>query len=109
MTWVMSFTRFGCRSEIFFGHADPATNLARWEVLPARRAEIIVHFGDDLIFDDLPNNKSCRIETRLIGPAIDDQDRWSDVLRWMEDTQTRLRSAIDAVGGVPNVIAPKGA
>jgi hypothetical protein len=24
------------------------------------------------------------------------------VLRWMEDTQTRLRSAVDAVGGIPH-------
>ncbi|MEV6623778.1 hypothetical protein AB0M83_30255 [Amycolatopsis sp. NPDC051106] len=25
--------------------------------------------------------------------TVDDVDHWSDVLRWMEDTQTRLRSA----------------
>jgi hypothetical protein len=105
-TWALSFARFGCRSEIYFEHPDPSTNLARWRVLADRRDDIVARFGDDLIFDDLPNNKGCRIETRLLGPTIDDQGRWSDVLRWMEDTQTRLRSAIDAVGGVPTVIAP---
>ncbi|HTI23494.1 MAG TPA: hypothetical protein VL652_21040 [Kutzneria sp.] len=35
------------------------------------------------------------------GPSITDQQRWPDILLWMEDTQLRLRAAIDAVGGVP--------
>jgi hypothetical protein len=106
VSWNVSFSRFGCRSEIYFGDPDPAINLARWQVLADQRDELITHFGDGLIFDDLPNNKSCRIETRLIGPTIDDEDHWSDVLRWMEDTQARLRAAISAVGGVPVVVGP---
>jgi Domain of unknown function (DUF4268) len=104
VTWVVSFSRFGCRSEIYFEHPDPVVNLTRWRVLADQRDAITARFGDGLIFDELPDNKGCRIETRLIGPTIDDEDHWSDVLRWMEDTQLRLRSAIDAVGGVPIVV-----
>jgi hypothetical protein len=99
----VSFTQFGCRSELCFQHPDTAVNLARWEILANRSSQIIDRFGDDLIFDELPGQKSCRIETRLIGPTVTDQDRWPDLLRWMEDTQLRLRAAIDAVGGVPKV------
>ena len=104
-SWVVSFTQFGCRSELYFQHPDAATNLARWEVLAVRSPDIIEHFGDELIFDELPGQKACRIETRLIGPSVTEQDRWPDLLRWMEDTQLRLRAAIDAVGGVPKVTA----
>ncbi|MFL6140693.1 MAG: DUF4268 domain-containing protein [Labedaea sp.] len=107
VAWVLSFARFGCRSEIYFEHPDPAVNLARWQVLADRRTEIDTQFGDGLIFDDLPNNKGCRIETRLIGPRIEDEHDWPDVLRWMEEPQTRLRSAVDAAGGVPNTVPPK--
>ncbi|MGW5720927.1 DUF4268 domain-containing protein [Amycolatopsis sp. NPDC003865] len=95
--WVVSFTRFGCRSELFFGDPDAAVNLNRWQALADRRGNITERFGDGLIFDDLPTRKGCRIETRLLGPTVDDEDHWSDVLRWMEDTQTRLRAAIGAV------------
>ena len=102
VSWMVAFTTFGCRSELNFNDPDAAVNLARWEALAVRSAQIIDHFGDDLIFDELPNNKSCRIETRLIGPSIEDRERWSDILLWMEDTQVRLRAAIDAVGGVPH-------
>ncbi|NBH12432.1 DUF4268 domain-containing protein [Amycolatopsis sp. SID8362] len=100
VNWVVSFTRFGCRSELYFGDPDPATNLSRWRLLADRRDEITKRFGEDLIFADLPSRKGCRIETRLLGPTIDDEDHWSDVLRWMEDTQERLRTAI---GDVPVV------
>jgi hypothetical protein len=94
VSWVVSFARFGCRSELYFGTPDPAVNHARWQELADRRDEITDRFGDGLIFDDLPARKACRIESRLLGPAVDDVDHWSDVLRWMEDTQTRLRAAV---------------
>jgi uncharacterized protein DUF4268 len=94
VNWVVSFAKFGCRSELYFGTPDPAANLARWQELADRRDEITNRFGDSLIFDDLPAKKACRIESRLLGPTVDDVDHWSDVLRWMEDTQTRLRSAV---------------
>ncbi len=105
VTWGLSYSMFGCRSELYFGHADPATNLARWQVLHDRRDEILAHFGGELIFDDLPHNKACRIEARLHGPTITDRSKWPEVRRWMEDTQLRLRAAIDAVVGVPTILA----
>ncbi len=37
VTWTMSYAMFGCRSEIYFGHPDPAVNLARWKNLADRR------------------------------------------------------------------------
>jgi uncharacterized protein DUF4268 len=107
-TWAQSFSMFGCRAELYFEHTDPATNLARWRILFERRDEITAHFGGELIFDDLPNNKGCRIETRLFGVTVDDRPEWPHIRHWMEDSQTRLRAAVDAVGGVPNIVAPLG-
>ncbi len=103
-TWTVSYAQFGCRSEIYFDHPDPDTNYARWRVLHDRKPEMAASFGGELIFDDLPNNKGCRIETRLIGPKIGDQSRWDDVIAWMLDTQVRLRAAVTAAGGVPSII-----
>lgn len=100
-TWTVSYAKFGCRSELYFNHQDPAVNLLRWQVLNARKDEILQAFGDDLFFDDLPSNKGCRIEARLHGPKIGDQQRWGEVVEWMIATQTRLRDAVTQVGGVP--------
>jgi hypothetical protein len=94
VSWVVSFARFGCRSELYFDSPDRAVNLSRWQEFADRRQDITERFGDSLMFDELPARKACRIESRLLGPAVDDVDHWPDVLRWMEDTQTRLRAAV---------------
>ena len=94
---------FGCRSELYFDRPDAAVNLARWQALNDHKDEITAAFGDELTFDELPNNKGCRIEARLNGPKINDRQRWREVIDWMLDTQTRLRHAVSLVGGVPGV------
>jgi hypothetical protein len=103
--WTVSYSKFGCRSELFFDHPDPAINLARWQVLYDRTDEIIAAFGGELGFDELPTAKGCRIEARLEGPKINDRPRWPEVIDWMLDTQTRLRHAVALVSGVPDVTA----
>ncbi len=102
-SWTVSFAQFGCRSELYFDHADAAVNLARWQILKAKEDVIHEVFGDGLIFDDLPNNKGCRVETRLQGPKIADATSWTSAREWMIHTQERLRAAVSAAGGVPNV------
>jgi hypothetical protein len=98
--WTVSYAMFGCRSELYFGHPDPDVNLARWQRLNKHKNEIVAAFGEGLIFDDLPNNKGCRIEVRLPGPKVSDRERWPGVITWMIDTQTRLRHAVSLVGGL---------
>ena len=101
--WSVSYATFGCRSELYFGHPDPDVNTYRFSQLAARADDLRGYFGDgDLRFDALPNNKGCRIETRLLGPKVTDKNSWDDVLAWMVDTQDRLRAAVMAVGGIPS-------
>jgi hypothetical protein len=104
-TWSVSFAMFGGRSELYFQDPDPDINLARWSVLNRKKAEITKVFAGELIFDNLPNNKGCRIEARLNGPKIADRTQWPAVINWMIDTQERLRKAVQAVGGIPTVTA----
>jgi Domain of unknown function (DUF4268) len=105
VSWTLSFTKFGCRSELIFEHKDAAVNALRWQELYRRKAEIEKTFGPGLIFEELPKKKACRIEVRLNGPKVADADRWPEVITWMLDTQARLRDAIQAVGGVPTTVA----
>ena len=104
VSWTVSYGQFGCRSELFFGHPDSSVNLARWSLLNDKKDALQAAFGDGaLIFDELPNNKGCRIETRLLGPKIGDQEKWPEVRDWMIDTQERLRAAVASLAGIPNV------
>lgn len=109
VVWTVSFAKFGCRSEIYFEHPDPEVNLARWKVLEAQQDLIQAKFGEGtLIFDELPNNKGCRIEARLDGPKIGQTDGWPEALAWMLVTQERLRSAVELAGGVPSSLSVAG-
>lgn len=103
MVWGVSFAKFGCRSEIYFEHPDPSVNLARWQLLKDQEGKILATFNGDLIFDDLPSNKGCRIEARLLGPRVSNQNEWPSVIEWFVDTQERLRKSVAQVGGVPSV------
>ncbi|REF97518.1 uncharacterized protein DUF4268 [Asanoa ferruginea] len=104
-SWTVSWATFGGRSEIYFGHPDPAVNLTRWQLLDHLRDQITAAYGDELFFDALPEKKGCRIEARRTGPKITDRNAWPDMLTWLVDSQTRLRTAIASVGGVPNTVS----
>ena len=104
-TWSVSLATFGGRSELYFQDPDPDVNLARWSVLNRKKAELTKAYGGELVFDDLPNNKGCRIEARLDGAKIADKAQWPAVISWMVDTQERLRKAVHAVGGIPTATA----
>jgi hypothetical protein len=106
--WGVSYATFGCRSELYFQDPDPDVNLARWSVLNDKKSEITDAFRGELFFDDLPNNKGCRIEARLNGPKIADKAQWPAVLNWMIESQERLRKAVAAVGRIPTVTAATG-
>ncbi len=107
-SWVLSFTKTGCRSELYFDHRDPTVNLARWQVLNDRRDHITKAFGGELIFDELPDRKGSRIEARFDGIQVTDRNRWPEVLDWMIATQARLRDALVQVGGIPPVMSASG-
>jgi hypothetical protein len=63
----VSYAKFGCRSDLYFEHPDPVVNLARWRLLYRRKDDVVAALGGELTFDELPNNKGCRIEARLNG------------------------------------------
>jgi hypothetical protein len=35
------------------------------------------------------------------GERIDSREKWSEYMAWFEDTQARLRTAVQKVGGIP--------
>lgn len=97
--YVVSFTKRGLLSEIYFRHPDPAINTTRFEQLLAVRPELEAAYGGPLLFEPLDDRKGCRIGEILPGSILD-QDEWPTHLDWFVDTQRRLRAAITAVGGV---------
>lgn len=102
--YTVSFRSDGMLSELFFRHSNPLINLERWEALASRRELIEASFGGPLDFDDLPERKGCRVGIHSKdGATIDKQAQWPTYMDWFEDTQARLRHAIEGTGGIPPV------
>lgn len=109
ISWGVSYSNFGCRSELYFGAPDPQVNHYRLSLLEQKHAEFVAAFGDgSVVFDHLPGKVATRVDVRLDGPKISNTDEWDDVLAWMVDTQERLRLAVSTVGGIPTAVPPLG-
>jgi len=96
-----SFTRQGLSSELAFEDPDAEVNTARLRALEANRRELEDHYGQTLAWQDLPGRKSTRIAEYLTGADVLVEGEWDRYLAWLLDRQTRLRAALDHVGGVP--------
>lgn len=108
-SWTVSFMQGGCRSELYIDTGDKLTNEFLASQLAARQPQLSDAFGEgEVLLQYLPDNKACRLETRLAGPVITDRDVWDEVLAWLVDTQVRLRAAVSATGGLPVGVPPEG-
>jgi hypothetical protein len=102
-TYYMSFTRAGLASQLWFEDRDATVNDQRLAALIERRDEVVAAYGLPLDFEDLPGKKSTRIGEVLAGATLSDEERWGEYIAWLMDRQSRLRTAVAAVGGVPVV------
>ena len=88
------------RSELYFDNASGEQNKAMFDRLLDVRERFETAFGGPLLFDRMDDRKACRIESASGPAAIENRDEWHSYIDWMVDTQTRLRAALAAVGGL---------
>ena len=94
------------RSELYFGGPNSDLNTARFEALLELKGEIEKIFGKPLDFESLPDRSACRIAIYRPG-VISDETNWPEYIRWYLDTQTKLRDALDGVGGLERLLSKK--
>lgn len=99
-TFYTSFTRKGLSSELVFEDREAEVNTARFMRLSALREQFESAYGGALDFQGLPERKATRVAEYLETATIDQKDQWSDYTDWLMSRQTRLRAALDAIGGV---------
>jgi predicted nucleotide-binding protein len=99
-----SFGRKGLCSEIFFEDPDPSVNEARFTAASAKRDVLEKAYGMQLTFEPLIGRKGCRIADYRPGD-IDQFDEWQIYIDWFYSTQSRLRNAVVAAGGLRALIA----
>ena len=102
-THYTSFTKQGLSSELVFESPDADINLARYEALHSKRQQFEAAYNGPLDWQDLPGRKATRIAEYLPDADLKLQDEWDDYLAWLLDRQSRLRTALATVGGIPEI------
>ena len=59
--------------------------------------------GDALDWQEMPGRKKTLVAEYLPGADVTSGEEWGSYLNWLLDRQTRLRQALTAGGGVPDV------
>jgi len=104
-TYYTSFTRQGLSSELVFESPDDATNTARFELLAAQKDRLEAAYGGGLDWQPLPGRKATRVADYLPDADVAVREEWDTYVEWLLDRHTRLRNALAAIGGVPDIVA----
>lgn len=58
-------------------------------------------YGGALDWQELADRKATRVADYLSDADVAHEKEWDNYLAWTLDRQTRLRSALAAIGGIP--------
>lgn len=105
LSYNCAFAKAGLSSELYFQHPDPDVNTTRFTAAQAKREQLEDTYGQPLQFEPLTGRKGCRIVDYQPG-AIEQTEQWPQYIAWFIDTQTRLRQAVTAIGGVTAITDP---
>ena len=85
--------------------AGTKVNASRLETLVARKTTVGTAFGGPLQWEHMEGLKATHLRIRTDVADVAIQNRWDEWITWLISTGERLRSAVDAAGGV--VAAPQ--
>jgi hypothetical protein len=101
VNWVFSFAEDGLGVQLEFVNQDPIVNLARFDALQSRGAELETAFGAQLRWDRMEGLKATKVAVRGEIANVADEPRWDEWIEWLIDVGERFRTALGSVGGVP--------
>ncbi|MER5626433.1 DUF4268 domain-containing protein [Streptosporangium sp. NPDC002544] len=99
--YTVSFSRQGLRSELYLA-AEAAINEHALAALIANQDQLETAYGGQLTYEPLPDKIACRVADYRSG-SIDQASDWDAYFDWFLDSQTRLRKAINGIGGLPQL------
>lgn len=83
-----------------FQDPDESRNTLWFNALKAQQAKFEEALGEPAEWDDRPQAKSSSVYVRSPFTTVDDADQWPAMLDWVIDRNRKLRSALEAAGGL---------
>jgi hypothetical protein len=95
----MAFTRAGLITQFYFEDQDASMNTRRFEGALAQRDVFEAALGQPVEWDGMEGRKAARIVHGPVDYRVIDTARWPEMVDWLIESQTRMRQALDVVGG----------
>lgn len=102
INWISTLSTTRIAVQLIFEQSDRLTNTANFEALLAQKDEVEGAFGALLSWEPREGEKSTRISVQ--GPPCDvaEREKWDEWIEWLIASGERLRTAVDAAGGMPS-------
>lgn len=81
------------RGEIYINAGSKKLNKACYDFLHSKKEDIENEFGDELTWERMDDNKSCRIKSQLDGVSLYDENDWDRMIKYMADVAERMERA----------------
>lgn len=98
-----TFTRRGLSAWVYFGSADEAANLARFQLLQQARELFESGLDRPAVWDPMDGRKAARVGIESDFQSVGDKDQWLAMIDWLVSTHIQLRAALSASGGLPTI------
>ena len=94
--FVFSLKKLTSRVELYIdlGKGTEERTLKAFLALQDRKAEIESVFGEDLVWQDLPETRGCRISSEIQGGWRTAEDAWPELQERLIDSMVRLERAM---------------
>lgn len=89
----MVVSRKHARGEVYFNRGDKSENKACFDFLRQKKNKIEEAFGDELIWERMDDNVSCRIKYQEDDVSVYEKDDWDKMNQFLNDTAERMTKA----------------
>lgn len=86
----MVVSRNYARGELYFNRGDKKENKACFDFIYQQKDKIEEEFGDELTWERMDENVSCRIKYQIDGVSVYEKDDWDKMIRYLTDVAERM-------------------
>jgi len=80
----------GARAELYIDTGDNMRNMSIYDALKSQESEIAATFPGELIWQDLPGKRACRICAQYHDYGLNHEEHWNEIIDWLADNLATL-------------------
>ena len=80
----------GARAELYIDTGDEQRNTSIYEKLKSKESDINSSFSGELIWQELPGKRACKICTQYHDFGLNNVEHWDEIINWLADNMSAL-------------------